>query len=191
MVFLSLIITSTGTIYCKRSLQFPQGSYQNSCRCSLDNPHLLLCECARQNEYGSIKEVKSKTDIDPTIKVSINVYTGKVLISSKEQTMVDLVRFYKVSGHLNNIALVIKALAEEYNVLGFKAVVDNEKTTSVLQRLGYILEFLNLSELAEIVEHKLAQRTLKYLLLRPDFHNQTGTKHGRWKLIINDSLELT
>jgi predicted transcriptional regulator of viral defense system len=122
-------------------------------------------------------------------KNTMTVYTGNVFVSSKEQTIVDLIRFYKVSGHLSNVAHVIKSLAETSNLFSLNTVVQNEKTTSVLQRLGYIFDALELTKQASIVERSIKKRKLKYILLRPEFHIKDGEKNSRWKLLINDTLD--
>jgi predicted transcriptional regulator of viral defense system len=144
-----------------RSIDFPRGSI----------------------EFHVFKECSSSQ------KTEMVVHTGTVLVSSKEQTMVDLVRFYRVSGHLNTVTLVIKSLAESGNLFRFKRVIQAEKTNSVLQRLGYVLETLQLTQLAQIVEKNLAKRNLKYILMRPEFLKKSGAKSSRWKLILNDTLE--
>ena len=123
-------------------------------------------------------------------KTVLTVPTGYVKVSKREQTIVDLVRFYNVSGYLSNVALVIKSLAEESDPEVLSHVIANEKTKAVLQRLGYIFEITNFTELAKIVEVELSKRKIEYVLLRPDFHEKKGKKTGRWKLILNDSLEL-
>ncbi len=89
------------------------------------------------------------------------VHTGTVFVSSKEQTMVDLVRFYKISGHLNKVTQVIKSLAESCNLFSLNAVVQNEKTVAVLQRLGYVFDVLELPKLASIVERSLEKKKIK------------------------------
>ena len=104
--------------------------------------------------------------------------------------MLDLVRFYKVAGHLSNVALVIKELAQEGNIYNLRNLAHKEKTTSVLLRLGYLLELVGFPKLATVIEHEIKKRKLKYILLRPEFHKKTGIKNSRWKLIINDTLEV-
>ncbi len=117
--------------------------------------------------------------------------TGYIRVSKIEQTMVDLVRFYKASGYLSNVALVIKTLAEEADPLALTFIVGREKTNPVLQRLGYIFEIAKLSQLARLVENELTKRKIEYILLKPDFHIKTGKQSKRWKLIINDTMELS
>jgi predicted transcriptional regulator of viral defense system len=123
-------------------------------------------------------------------KSTITVPTGYAIISTREQAIVDLVRFYEISGYLSNVTLVIKNLAEEVDPLVFASVIKNEKTKPVLQRLGYILELLDFKMLANTVEKALSTRRKDYVLLKPDFHKKNGRKNGRWNLIVNDTLEI-
>lgn len=116
--------------------------------------------------------------------------TGYAKISSKEQTLVDLVRFYKVCGYMSNVAHIIQDLGESCKTEALSKVVKLEKMNSVLQRLGYILEFGGHPELAAVVEQELNTRKIFETQLRPDHHIKTGERSHRWKLILNDTLEL-
>lgn len=142
-----------------------------------------------QLERGNI-EFHSFKNCSSSLVTTIQAPTGTAKISKKEQTLVDLLRFYDSCGHLNNVAAVIKSLAPECDPKTLAQVAKNEKTTSLLQRLGYILELVKFSKLAEIIEHELFRRTTKYILLQPDFPTKEGIKLSRWKLIVNDTLEL-
>jgi predicted transcriptional regulator of viral defense system len=124
------------------------------------------------------------------LKSTITLPTGYVNISTREQTIIDLVRFYDISGYLSNVALVIKSLAEGIDPQAMALVIKNETTKPVLQRLGYIFELLTLEIFANMVEKELATRKIEYVLLRPDFHGKNGSKNKRWKLIVNDSVEI-
>ena len=127
---------------------------------------------------------------ESAIKQSITVQTGYVQVSSKEQTMLDLIRFYKASGYLDNVALVIKDLAGECDPHELSKAIKSEKENPLLQRLGYILKFTGFLKLANIVDQELKKRKLRYVLLKPEFHRKIGKKLEAWKLIINDTLEL-
>ncbi len=63
-------------------------------------------------------------------------------------------------------------------------------TETVLQRLGYILELMHFSDLSEVIEMELKQRRIYDTLLRPDFYIKDGERKNRWKLILNDTLEI-
>lgn len=123
-------------------------------------------------------------------KGQITTPTGYAKISTKEQTLVDLVRFHPVCGYLSNVAAIIRELSESCQLEALALVVQSEKMKSVLQRLGYILELAGFPDLAIAVEHELRKRRIYETLLRPDFHVKEGRRINRWKLILNDTLEI-
>jgi predicted transcriptional regulator of viral defense system len=135
-------------------------------------------------------EFHTYRDCKSVIKTRFLVPTGFAYISDREQTMLDLIRFYKACGYMSNVALVIKTLAEKCNPQALEAAVKNEKSSPVLQRLGYILEYVDFPTLAEIISLELQSRNIKNVLLRPDFHDKQGKRLDTWKLIINDTLEI-
>ncbi len=124
------------------------------------------------------------------IKEQITVPTGYCNIASKAQTLVDLLRFYVASGYMSNVATVIKDLAPECSQDSLKKVAENEPTNSVLQRLGFLLELTCFPKLASIIEKVLSHRKLQNIELCPDFNTKVGEVNLRWKVIINDSLEI-
>lgn len=135
-------------------------------------------------------EFHTYRDCKFVIKTRFLVPTGYAYISNREQTMLDLIRFYKASGYMSNVALVIKTLASECNPQSLKDAAKNEKTSAVLQRLGYIFEYVKFPDLAEIISHELQKRSIKYVFLCPDFHNKRGERLDSWRLIINSTLEV-
>lgn len=138
---------------------------------------------------GNIEFHLSK-DFALAMKEQITSPAGYANISSKEQTIIDLVSFYKVSGFLSNITMVIKELIDGCNKKLFKLAAKNEKNNSVLQRLGYLLELLDRDDYASLVEKELTQRKTQFVLLRPDFIGKNGLYNNRFKVIINDNIEL-
>jgi len=120
----------------------------------------------------------------------ITVPTGYAKISTKEQTLVDLVKFHTVCGYLSNVAAIIKELGTQCSPEALFRVVESEKIETILQRLGYILEFTGFSDLSHIVDRELNQRNTYETLLRPDVHTREGQRINKWKLILNDTLEI-
>ncbi len=140
-------------------------------------------------ERGGI-EFHYREDCSLVSKEQLTVPSGYAKISTKEQTLVDLVRFHSVCGHLSNVALIIRDLGENCMPQALAQVVKSEKMKSALQRLGYILELVGFSDLAMVVESELNQRRVFVTLLRPDFHVKKGERVHRWKIILNDTLEI-
>ncbi len=121
----------------------------------------------------------------------IAVPTGYANISTKEQTVIDLVRYYTVSGGLSNVALVLKELGKECKRSEFEKTIQREETTGSIQRLAYILDLLNYKALARVVEHELSKRNHFFIYLRPDVTEKMGERIARWKVILNDYVELS
>ena len=136
-------------------------------------------------------EFHVKGNFDDSKIDRISAPTGYVNISSKEQTMIDLVRYYEVSGGMSNVALIIKDLAFECSPEGLEKSLKEEVKNASLQRLGYLLSFTNHPKLALVVEKELSKRKLFYVFLRPDYYKKTGERLTRWKLILNDYVELS
>jgi len=124
-------------------------------------------------------------------KTTIKVPTGYVKIAAAEQTMLDLIRFYKSCGYLNNVSIVIKNLEKDCNFIRLQQTICNEKNEPILQRLGYILEANKSERLAKVIYDELKKRKIKYVPLRPDLKkNEADKKSIKWRLILNDTLEL-
>lgn len=137
----------------------------------------------------SFIEFHSYKNTHLALKTQIASDAGYAQISTKEQTLLDLIRFYPSCGYLSNVATVIKDLAGECEIKAFKQVIANEKTFPVLQRLGFILESAGFNDLAFAVKNYLHQKKTRASYLRPDFHMKEGVYNKEWKLIINDSIE--
>lgn len=120
----------------------------------------------------------------------ISSQAGYANISTKEQTIVDLIRFYNVCGYLSNCAGVIKELALQCLEVAFMEVIQKESNNSVLQRLGYILEITEHQNFSSIIARELSKRHIQQIILRPDLKNKTGMYNEKFKLIINDEIEL-
>lgn len=120
----------------------------------------------------------------------ITIPTGYAKISTKEQTLVDLVKFNTVCGYLSNVAAIIKELGSQCRPEALSCVVESEKMETVLQRLGYILELMGFSDLSSVVDRELKQRHTYETLLRPDVHTREGKRMDKWNLILNDTLEI-
>jgi len=119
---------------------------------------------------------------------------GYFLISSPELTAIDLLRFPKRSGHLNNVATILEELCEKWTKENMvKIFSDSSVPTVTLQRLGYLLDIvLKKEKEAGIVEKILAQKHTAPTLLSSS-KKVTNLKslsfNERWKLYINTTVE--
>lgn len=129
-------------------------------------------------------------DCESIRKEQISSNAGYAQISSKEQTMLDLIRFYQSSGYLSNVALVIQDLGENCNETKFVEAIRNEKNNSVLQRLGFICHLTGLTNFANHVLVEIKSRNTQLVVLRPDISFRGGERDHNFRIIINDSIEI-
>jgi predicted transcriptional regulator of viral defense system len=118
---------------------------------------------------------------------------GYFSISSPELTAIDIVKFQKRCGHLNNVATVLSSLAHKWDGRTmFSICHDPYTSTTTLQRLGYILdEVLELKKEATIVERALKRRapTAQILSVTKKANRKINPLNKRWSLYINTILE--
>ena len=133
-----------------------------------------------------IKKIWNKED---TIKKKVE--TGYINISTPELTCLDLVNYYNEVGGFNLVATIIEELKE---VIQADKLIETAKCydeISVVQRLGYILEYI-------LEEHFLSEAIYNYLesnsyyptLLRPQKRKPDNMITGnRWKIAPNIEIE--
>jgi len=92
---------------------------------------------------------------------------GYYMISTPELTAIDLIRFPKKSGHLNNVATILQDLIEKMDFRKLLQLCKKENVpTSIIQRLGFILDVvLGQTREASILESALRKRRIKPVLL--------------------------
>ena len=115
--------------------------------------------------------------------------TGYYAIGIPEQVAVDLVRFYKYSGYLNNVATVLSEIADQ---LSPDKIVQCAQTADMptAQRLGYLLDFIEEGERAKPLLDYVTQQVKRYVKLRPDLESDTLMRDKKWKLHVNERIEL-
>ncbi len=117
---------------------------------------------------------------------------SKLRVSSPEATAVDLIKFVKQSGGLNNITTILAELKESMTEEGLKSVIENLPGTPWKQRLGYILEFIGAKNLASVIkEHLSKQPRVNYVMLHTGLKAKLSKakRNETWKIIENTKLE--
>lgn len=116
--------------------------------------------------------------------------TGNVRVSTPETTAMDLVRFAKAAGHLDNVATVISELAPALDARRLLAAVRLVGDVPNAQRLGYILDRLRKRHLSDQI-HKWAERQKpRTAPLIPNQPIVGAREDRRWHLIINRAIEI-
>ena len=116
--------------------------------------------------------------------------TGYINISNSELTAVDLIAYQNRIGGLNRAATVLYELSESMSPAKLKEIFNNNIQLSVLQRLGYILEFvLNKNELAGVIKNYLSGKKIFRIQLKPGSKKEGFAVNNDWKVIKNTKIE--
>jgi len=139
----------------------------------------------------------TKKNIQKTPIEKIKVYTGYVNISTKEATALDLVQYYKVSGHWGLVGTILSELSES---LDSKLLADTarqgEYEIATLQRMGFILDHLGYQNKTGPLQDLLyadwtMKKTRKFVALTPEkpilYQSETN---GKWRIKVNDTIEV-
>lgn len=117
---------------------------------------------------------------------------GYFYISSPELTAIDLIRFPKKSGQLNNIATVLSELHESIKNDKLRSIcAKNNTPISALQRLGYIFDrILGEKKLSEVIYQIVLKRKMQLIPLSISKVSDKETAiDKKWSLKINTKVE--
>lgn len=115
--------------------------------------------------------------------------TGYFNISKPETTFFDLVYFHKQVGGLENVGLIQSELSEQMKTEELLKAVNNYPIANI-QRGAYLMELLGLDKFCRVLDKYLRKQNIIYTHLNPSGSRERANKHTRWKLLINESLEL-
>jgi hypothetical protein len=112
--------------------------------------------------------------------------TGRMKISSPELTALDLLRYVHVAGTLDSIATVLSDLKLRAAPLAALAPAFER---SVLQRLGYLLDFVKQTDCANMLHDYLKEaRPLPWVELEPDPRRAKSKpaieRNARWNVSV-------
>ena len=120
----------------------------------------------------------------------INTSTGTMAVSTPEATALDLVRYASVAGHLSNVATVLSELAEKIDPGKLVAVVEETGVEmTVAQRLGYLLELIEMGDTAAPLAAWVSERSPRLVPLRPGRPDGDAPTDARWRIRINADVE--
>ena len=108
-------------------------------------------------------------------------------MATAEVTAFDLVRYSAGAGQLHNAATVLSELAERVDAEALVALAPLMRLPDV-QRLGYLLESVGESGLAEPLASWLRDHCPRTVLLQPGGPD-SGVRSSRWQVKANKDLE--
>lgn len=125
---------------------------------------------------------------DGAATLPMQTETGTMMVATPETTAFDLVRFPQASGYWSNIATVLSELAEK---LDPEALADGAKRVARadVQRLGWLLDFVEKSDLAEALATTVAGKRLLPTPLTGTRDSAGARLDPRWHVLVNDDVE--
>ena len=150
---------------------------------------VMLSKNSRPIGCGKVRvQFVARHDLAKTPVVEMNTPRGRMRVSSREATVLEVVGYAGQCGGLDNVASVLSELVE---------TVEPSKLLEVArlcpiawsQRLGYLLEVTNHSELGEaLVDHvREHAKTIAPLVRAKSLDG--APRAARWKLAINERVE--
>lgn len=110
-------------------------------------------------------------------------------VSSPEATALDLVRYSRHIGGLDSVLTVLSELTESLRPEKLAAAA-TESETSQIQRLGWLLDHLGQTSLADsLLAAMPVSKTLPRTKLDPTASRVRHTSRNRWRIVENTALE--
>lgn len=135
----------------------------------------------------------SKKNIPTSLLIQKKTETGYLSISNPALTATDLIQFEKRIGGINRAVSVINELAETIKPEDFSADLITHVPVTVLQRLGYILEFAcSRKLLSKHLFELLKNNPVKFFRtpLKVSRGASSYSPDNRWKVIVNTEIEI-
>lgn len=135
---------------------------------------------------------KDISDVDIKKKV---IRTGYLPVSTPEETVKDVMTYYRQCGGLNHQATVLSELTEAINTEKLISLAKRSKSLFWVQRMGYILEKINTfyekdrNRVVAALEKFLATKKLRYVSLAPEIPTKLKSRNKKWHIIENTTVE--
>ncbi len=128
--------------------------------------------------------------VERAAAAKIKTPTGAMRVSTPETTAVDLVRFAKAAGSLDNVATVLSELAialDSKRLLTAVRLVDDVPNA---KRLGYLLDRVGGRGLCELLHVWIQQQSPRPVPLRPGRPMTDAPEDRRWHVLVNQPIEV-
>jgi predicted transcriptional regulator of viral defense system len=132
-----------------------------------------------------------KRNISPRDELKqLKTETGYIWVSQPELTAIDLLSYANRVGGMNHAATVLAELGEILRPARLVAVAKKEAPLAVIQRLGYILDYVGwpnkTAKLARLVHPGKAPKTL----LEPGIVKRDAEFNEKWSVVVNRKIEV-
>lgn len=121
---------------------------------------------------------------------SVKTPTGTMRVSTPEPTAVDLVRFARAAGHIDNVATVLVDLAPLLDAKRLLKVVRASGDLPNAQRLGHLFDRVRGRPQAKALHEWLECRSLRVVPLRPGQTANGAAEDRRWHVRVTEPVEI-
>jgi len=134
-------------------------------------------------------EFAIRKDLEKVPVVEMNTPRGTMLVSSPETTALELVGYADHCGGFSNVAAVLAELAE---VMAPSKLLAGAQLCPIVwsQRLGYLLEKVNHTELSNVLAGHVRERVASYAPLVRAKSMAGAPRAKTWNLAINTNVEV-
>jgi predicted transcriptional regulator of viral defense system len=122
--------------------------------------------------------------------IDVKTFTGYMRVSSPETTAVDLVRFFRGAGGLDNVADILTELSASLEPQKLLAAVQLVADVPNAKRLGYLLDRVGARRLAKPLHDWLSQQSPRLVPLNPAGPLTGVQADSRWHVLVNQSIEV-
>lgn len=115
---------------------------------------------------------------------------GLMRVSTPETTAIDMVRFVKAAGYLDNVATVLSEMApliDPKRLLGAVRLVEDVPNA---KRLGYLLDRVGGKGLCEPLHTWVQRQSPRPIPLRPERPSTGAPEDHRWHVLVNQPVEV-
>lgn len=119
---------------------------------------------------------------------TINTPRGMLRLATPETTAFDLVGYPRHAGGLDNVATILAELAEKLDPDELARIAELSPV-SWAQRLGYLLDLVEMSEKTGALASYIATKRLVVTPLVPSQPVAGAEKNQRWQLLVNAEVE--
>lgn len=124
-----------------------------------------------------------------TPKKKLKTRTGYINVSTPEATAMDLMKYMRQSGGISRIITVLDELAEAIDGITLKKLAQESEEYVWIHRLGFILDKLGKTELAEGLYETLNRNHQSIIPLVPYDSIQGVPRDKKWLIAINAVIE--
>jgi predicted transcriptional regulator of viral defense system len=121
---------------------------------------------------------------------SIKTPTGTMRVATPETTAVDLFRFVRAAGNLDNVATVLAELSSLLDPKKLLAAVRLVGDVPNAKRLGYLLDHVRARQVAEPLHAWIERQARRPVPLRPGRSVEGASENRRWHVLVNEPIEV-